>query len=223
MPSKELGEPVLERYHVVLQVQERIMGGVPKSDKLIEPWLTGRGNPPEAVKDLSETVRKEVETVETERAWTTFKGDDDVGYYIEGRQIKAMLKDAAKASQATKKVPALLSKLSHGLEVQPQRIYISKKDGGIDGFVERPVHAMTARGPRTSLKRMDYIERPTLDFTFVVGSPDITEEVIRFLMEYAQTFEGLGASVSQGEGKFDIVELEKVPLEAEMPQTTPPD
>ncbi len=205
--EKKLGATILAHYGVVLRIRERIMGGVPKSEELIEPWLRGRGNPPAAAKEIGDKVREEVELEETERAWTTFKGNPEDGYYVEGRQIKAMLKDAAKASQATKKVPALLSKISHGLEVIPSRIVLADK---LDGYEERPVHAMTARGPRTSLKRMDYIVQPTVQFEFVVGSPDITEEVLGFLLEYAETFEGLGASVSQGEGKFDISSFERV-------------
>ncbi len=206
-PIPKLGDPVLAKYRVSLRVRERVVGGIPKREDLIEPWLQGRGVPEEARKEMAEEVKKEVITEETERVWTTFKGNEDEGYYIEGRQIKAMLKDSARGSFATKKIPALLSKLKHGLEITPARIVLSEK---ISGAEEKPISVITAKGPRTSLKKYDYITQPRVVFDLLVGNPDLTKEVLTFLLEYAEKFEGIGASVSQGEGKFDIEAIEEM-------------
>ena len=206
-PKPKMGSPVLARYRVELQVRDRVVGGIPKRADLIEPWLASRGVPPTAVQEMAEQVKEEVITQETERIWTTFKGDDKEGYYIEGRQIKAMLKDAARGAQATKKVPGLLSKIKHGMEIAPARIVLSEK---ITAAEEKPISVMTARGPRTSLKKFDFITQPRVVFDILVGSPDLSRDVLRFLLEYAEQFEGIGASVSQGEGKFDIERFEEV-------------
>ena len=206
-PKPKMGSPILAKYRVVLKVRDRVVGGIPKRADLIEPWLAGRGVPPSAVPEMAEQVKEEVITEETERVWTTFKGNDEEGFFIEGRQIKAMLKDATRGAQASKKVPGLLSKIKHGMEITPARIVLSDK---ISGAEEKPISVITARGPRTSLKRFDFITQPRVVFDILVGSPDLTKDVLRFLLEYAEQFEGIGASVSQGEGKFDIETFEEV-------------
>ncbi len=75
-------------YRVKLKIREQILGGIPRNEQLLVPWLEGRGNPRPAAEEIAAKVRTEVELqAETEKAWTTFKGNEKDGYYIEGRQL----------------------------------------------------------------------------------------------------------------------------------------
>ncbi len=132
-------------------------------------------------------------------------------------EIKAMLKDATRHSQLTQQVPGLTSKIAHAVEIFPDRIYLTKiGEGGthkLDGYEEKAIHVMTAQGPRTSIKRSDYVNSPEIEFNIAVGTKDLTEEVIVRLLAHSEVFEGLGASVSQHYGKYDILEFERLPDE----------
>jgi hypothetical protein len=87
-----------------------------------------------------------------------------------------------------------------------------------DGSEESPVHAMTPQGPISALKRVDYVETPTLTFTIrALKTPLVTkakdkiapQAYVRTILEYCQDG-GLGADRSQGYGKFLVEEFKVV-------------
>ena len=66
------------------------------------------------------------------------------------------------------------------------------------------------RGPRSILKRNDYIERPAIKFqVWVVKRAEMKRKELVEILTLAQD-NGLGACRSQGYGKFDVVALEKM-------------
>jgi len=201
-----------KRYQVELRFRDKILGGIPVAKELIEPWLRARGMEEKAIKEVAEDVAEAVGAVpaaEVERAWTTFKRDDK-GIYIEERQIKALLREAAFVLRLTQK-RGLRDTIAHGVFTEPDRIYLTRDGQQItapDGVIEGPIHVMTAQGPRSSLKRQDYIEKAEAQFTLMVAGPSTGEQTIsvRDLAEmwiHAQDI-GLGASRSQGYGKFSV-------------------
>ena len=189
------------KYHVAIQIRDRIMGGIPKDPEIIKGWLQARG-----LEELAEQTVEEMGEQLVTGAWNGFKADED-GLYIEGRQVKAMFKEAANVMRHVIgfKGP-MRARLAERLVIKPDRIHLGAKEPS--GYLERPIHVMTRMGPRDALKRTDYVEKPKLLFdVWLLDDGMITDEHLRQLLEYAGET-GLGADRSQDEGKFDLVEFE---------------
>ena len=148
---------------------------------------------------------------ETEKAtWVGFK-HDEAGLYIEGRQVKAMLKEAASVLRVRFDIAAFKSKVAERLYVTDQRIHLGVSEP--TGSDERPIHVQTPQGPRSALKRSDYVDNAQLKFT--IKALDDPMKTIReknkvlpsayvpALLEYASE-NGLGADRSQENGKFSV-------------------
>ena len=197
-------------YDVSIKVNDRLVGGIPRTEKLIDNWLAARAPskaPAGAVSlvELAEQVAGEVDA-QPEVMAVGFKRQDGQ-VYIEGRQIKAMLKEAANILKGPQflDVKNAMSKLAERVFVEPDKLFIAPLDAVKEE--ERPVHVMTRLGPRTSLKRYEYVVGPFVEFRLRVLADGIFgEEDLRTMLEYAQ-FNGLGADRSQGEGTFTLVSL----------------
>ena len=126
-----------------------------------------------------------------------------------GPNNRYICKEAANIMRDKISVPNARSKLAERVIVEPDRIYIGKEEDIKIG--ERVVHAMTPRGPRSSIRQYEYIETPEIVFRLRVLDDRVFDiGHLRILLEYAQYF-GLGANRSQGEGKFELVELVDIP------------
>jgi len=62
---------------------------------------------------------------------------------------------------------------------------------------------MTMRGPRSALKRCDYVKQATANFEIWVAAPAIAKGDLEKMLKLGQEI-GLGASRSQGYGKFTL-------------------
>lgn len=235
------------KYHVTIQFNERIIGGIPKTSdkKLIDDWLKGQGVTDakaraeiadQTAEEMAEQEEQEIEA-QTTKAWSGFKFRDGVPV-IEERQIKAMLKEVASNAgfTTTFRRPSLRQLLQHAVFTDPQYIPLLGKPVEIQestGFTERVVH--TWRG--SAIKRADFVEGPVIDFVIEVFSnnelvrsrwDDRKETIMRnhgiprargmtFFDTLLKTLfimgekVGLGAWRTQGEGKFKVVEFERLP------------
>ena len=213
-----------DRYRVEIEFVKECVGGIPKNENVLEAWVQSRGErkgaDPKYLKKLIEKIKQEVEAEEDmEKYWTTFKRDD-AGIYLEDRNVKAMLREAAttleyfrgKGSTARKQT------FQHGLFVKPDKIRFHR-DGKVirepEATQERAVHITTAMGPRSALKREDVV-LPGARMTFEIwvvrpngGEAHITKEMLRDWLELGQEI-GLGASRSQQFGKFRVVRFERI-------------
>jgi len=217
-------EKLYTEYDIVLQVRERVCGGIPVDEKTIENWLRSRGVLAKEAATRAKIVREEVGADEyvdeaSKSSWTSFK-KDETGIYLEPRQIRALIKESSFILELTKNVRGLRQRLQHGLVIKPDRIYLMRDNvpvKEVDGQAEGPIHVMGPQGPRTALKRQDYVLKPTISFRVRVVNPVgkeetdyLKEERLRAIFEWAEDGIGLGASRSQDEGKFDIVKFERV-------------
>jgi len=205
---------VFRKFIIEIRFREKLLGGIPKAKELIVAWLRSRGVPAAAVEELAEEVGAEVGAVSREElelsTWTTFKRDND-GVYIEERQVKALLKEAAFVLGLTRK-PRFRDSVAHGLFVKPERIHLTREGVSVkepDGYIESPIHVMTRRGPRSALKRCDYVEQADASFEVWVAAPAITKKDLKQLFTLGQEI-GLGASRSQGYGKFTLRRFEPI-------------
>jgi hypothetical protein len=158
------------------------------------------------------------ETMEAlkESCWNGFKIDDQ-GLYLEGRQVKACLKESANIVKGMLNITALKQRLAERVYVVEETIPLSVKQPS--GSYEAMIHAMTAMGPINALKRVDYVERPVIRFTLrVLNEPLMNKDKKKLPpMDYLTTIlahageNGLGADRSQGNGQFDVIKLELIP------------
>lgn len=228
--TKKEKESIWTYYEVVLEFLNKVYGGLPKDPKLIAGFLKGRGVSESDAKDLGGKILKEMnpEAMEkldiekVEAMWTGFK-QDEVGPYIETRQIKAMLKEACGESEMWREVRGLKSRLGGALFPKGDggpdltRIYFVTydKEGEpstvkeVGGYDESVGHVKTMQGPRSILKRKDYIYQPRILFTLKVGGRTIKEKHLRDLFEFSSEG-GLGADRSTEAGKFKVIKLEQV-------------
>lgn len=233
---------IYRRYNVRVRLLGRLIAGVPKTQDMIAAWIearTKRGllGPDEAAR-IKEEYKAEhtVESATEDAADASWRGfrRDEVGIYVEARQVKAMFRECAQVLGLFKNHRGTRDLLQHGVAVTArdaegprgtERIRFLRKDNTVvaeaDGFHEAVVHAVTAQGPRSSIKRGDYVEDAELEFSIWVtdrGSAEnaITPEFVAKVLALAQQ-NGLGADRSQGEGRFEVLAcdaLDHEPLRA---------
>lgn len=149
--------------------------------------------------------------------WTGF-ASDELGPFVWCRQVKAMIKQSASVLGITRKKIGSKQILAEGAEVKAldggDRLRWLPADAPVVDE-ERPIHVQTAKGPRTALKRVDYVERVTFDFevwvlkTASAEKRHIGEDDLALILTHAQE-NGLGADRSCGQGKFDVVEFTRL-------------
>lgn len=208
--------------NVIINPRTRIVGGVPNDPNMIANWL--KANMPNVTEDerakLAQTTIEAVQPAVDEAAgkmWTTFKRDEK-GLYIEGRQLKAAFKEAAnilrealqKQEKAEKKsrFTGIRSKLAEHLFVEDERIYLVRNGEPVKtptGTEERAINVITAQGPRTALKRVDFVAPEGLELRARVRYLDagiVDADLVGTLIEF-MGWNGLGADRSLGSGQFE--------------------
>lgn len=203
-------------YRLTINCAE-LVGGVPRHPEIVRRWQESRwpakgrsrdGDMPGSVDDA--TARTVVQLGDQAFAeedvaavWTGFLSDD-TGLVLEARAVKAMLKESANVCKSLvrvngKPVP-LRARLAERVFVEPRLIPLGVAEPS--GTREKPIHVMTARGPRTALKRTDYVSDVKLVCRLkVLDDGFITEEMLRTILDHASA-NGLGADRSQGYGTF---------------------
>lgn len=200
-----------KHYEVEMKVKNRIVGGIPKNPKVIGQWIEASMNKADKVKK-EEVIKETVEAVGAdefaEKMWTGFKSDSKIGLYIEGRQIKAMLKEGANVLKTLLHETRFRSKLAERVWVSPDKISLGVKEP--TGSDERTVHVMTRQGPRSALKKFDYVEKPTITFQLeVLNDGVVTRKRLDAVLKYCAK-NGLGAMRSQGEGVIGTFKIKEI-------------
>lgn len=202
-------------YRLTLRV-ENLAGGLPTDPRLIEAWQQARwskaakllpgdpASPQEAAERTKELLGPEVPE---ETGWTTFARDLQGRLCIEGRQVKAMLKESANIlrsmlAKENKQLSQLRARLAERVFVVERLIPILPERTEPDRLVERPIHVMTAMGPRDAIKRTDVVDKAELVATLRVLKDGLfTPELLETILEHASE-NGLGGDRSQSFGRF---------------------
>lgn len=211
-----------DRYAISISILERMDGGVPKNPELIEQWVAAKtGHKDEETQKQVEAHMPDVEAAADEVAegmWCGFKYDAAMDFcYIETRQVKAMLRECAVVLGITKKKRGSRQIIQHAFEIKglegSSKIPITVESSGTH---EGAIHVMTPQGPRSALKRVDWVGGgSTLDFEIWVlaTAPQETRHLgqddIHALLALAQQ-NGLGANRSQGSGKFEVTKFDLI-------------
>lgn len=203
-------------FRVTVVFREWVCGGMPRNKDLIRAWVeAGTKYADEQTEKLIQENAELVVNEVAEKVWQGFPEDEN-GLFIPARQVKAALKQSASLLGITKQKRGSKQVLAEGLEVKApdgsDRIHLGVKEPS--GTYENAIHVMTAQGPRTALRRMDYVVAPRISFevwvlkTAAQETRHIGENELVSILQHAQE-NGLGASRSQGYGKFDVVEFSK--------------
>lgn len=203
-----------KRYEVKLDFTGRVMAGIPKHPDIIKSWLEARMPtfaPPDAVplEELADEVALAVSAVATQenKVWCGFMGDES-GIYVPGFHLKAHLKDAANTTKDFQKIKALKSKVADRVFVEEDRLYFQQRGKKHvmtpDGYWEHAVHVMTMQGPRSALKRNDYVENPVIIAHLRVLEDNVVKEsVLRELFTYGSV-RGFGSERGLGNGRYEF-------------------
>lgn len=198
----------------------RLAGGIPTDPKVAEGWLKTKLGI-----DKDDLIREAVAEVMVERGVTAeaateivsqnkhlngFKRDEH-GLYIEGRQLKAGIKEAASVAGAAGKLPlkawgltrkGLLGFVAEHICVVEDRLHLGVAEPS--GVGQRFVH--TFRGSGIQLE--EYADDVKLDFT-VASDYDFPAEQWAMIWLTGEQ-QGIGASRSQGYGRYKVTRWEKI-------------
>ena len=202
-----------------------IAGGTPSDDKVAEAWLRTK------LADKDDLIREAVAKTMVERGidaeeaarevdslqhLTGFKRDPETGLYIEGRQLKAGLKEAVNIAANAGKITTKgwgdpdNANYKKGIKAWfPEHVFVleDRLPLGVTeptGIVQRFVH--TPRG--TGIQYEEYVEDAKVGFT-VVTDYDFTAEQWAMIWLTGEQ-QGIGASRSQGFGRYEVTGWERL-------------
>jgi len=193
---------------------ERLCGSVPQSKEIVNVWLDSRKpkvKSPDG-KSLKEIEEEVLATIEQDEERTTlgFQSDDQ-GFFVRGGTVKAHLKDCANQIKDIMRIKAFRAKIANKLYLREYRVYLLKDGQPVkesDGSFVQTVHVMTPQGPRTGLKTIHYVERPSLQFVLqLLEDSEVKPETITRIFEYGSVH-GYGGERGMGEGRYSY-QLEK--------------
>ena len=201
---------------VVITFTEPCLGTCPKNQETYADYIASRivkrkdMSDEEKVELNAEEVKESYESIDSveERGWTGFMRDDD-GLYVYDYWMRGYFKSAIQSLMETKdlkKVPAYKTKVDRYVHIHPRKLRFVLPNGESDGpleTLERPLKAMTARGPRVSLARSDYLPVGTkMMFEIeLLDNTGISMDDLVLALSWGE-YEGLGQWRSGGYGKF---------------------
>lgn len=229
------------KYEVQLTVG-CIAGGVPVNKNVAEGWLrTKLGEQSDEVireqvaKVMAETgvsLEEATEAVNDKRHLNSFKreterldenGDPELGedgnplpprgLYVEGRQIKAMIKEAVSIAVAAGKITfrgwgktnkGINSFVAEHVVVDDTVVFLGRHEP--TDTVQRFVH--THRG--TGIQYEDVVEGAVLNFTII--SDWLFDQETWAMIFLTGEEQGIGASRSQSYGRFRVTKFDRVPV-----------
>lgn len=191
-----------------------LVGGTPSDPKVAEGWIrTKLGEKPEAeierlvqaaIKERGVTPEEAVKIANEMKNLNGFKRDDN-GLYIEGRQLKAAIKEAVSVAAAADKLNArgwgktnkgILSFAAEHIFVQEERLYLGRTEA--DEIQQRFVS--TWRG--TGIQYEEVCHGVVLDFTILSDWEFAERDWAMIWLTGGR--QGLGASRSQGYGTYEM-------------------
>jgi len=188
-------------YHLKIVFTQPLLGSQPQKDVATQ-FVQAKA------RDLGLEVADEVETLPEmlEKGTTVF-------HQLDGQRIlydynfKGFLKESAQVQNGLEGVKALRSKVDNLVFVRPRQIVLHAPQGKIE-YLERPLRAQTAQGPRTSLARSEMLPAGTqFECELHVWPGPVSEKVLRGLLDYGR-YKGIGQWRNGSYGQFEY-ELHK--------------
>ncbi len=195
----------MKKYTVEIRFTEKMLASSPQDVDIYQRFIESRKRVD------AEERGDEVATIpaeEVEAAGSSVFHRDKEGLFIFDYKLRGFLKEAAAAVTGKAGLAAYKSKIDKWLFVEPRRLHLANGAGILQkphGTESRPIRAMTARGPRVSLKRSEYVEPETHFGAELVilplGEKEINETMIREWLDYGK-FCGIGEWRTGSYGRF---------------------
>lgn len=205
------------RFHGAIRVHN-LAGGVPTDPNVAEGWLRTK------LADKDDLIREAVAQTMVERGVTAdeaaklvdtskhlngFKRDDQ-GLYIEGRQLKAAIKEAAAVARSVDKLKSrwgstnkgVLGFVAEHIMVVEDRLHlgVTEPSGVLQSFPKNP------RTGQTGIQYTEYIETAEFEFTVISDYAFTPDEWAMLWLTGEQ--QGVGASRSQSFGRYEVIKWE---------------
>ncbi|WP_329215120.1 hypothetical protein OG352_06070 [Streptomyces sp. NBC_01485] len=205
------------RYNATITVTN-LAGGVPTDPRVAEGWLKTK------LADKDDLIRDLVAQTMAERGVTADEAATEVdklkhlngfkrnqhGLYIEGRQLKAAIKEAAGVARATDKLKAKWGTTNKGvLGFVAEHIMVVEDTLQLGVTEASRVLQSFPKNPRTGQTGIQYtevIDEATFDFTVIADHKFADQEWAMLWLTGEQ--QGIGASRSQGFGRYEVVRWE---------------
>ncbi|WP_042408135.1 hypothetical protein [Streptacidiphilus carbonis] len=195
-----------------------LAGGTPTDPKVAEGWLRTkladkddliREMVAQTMVDRGVTADEAASIVDTNKHLNGFKRNDH-GLYIEGRQLKAAIKEAAGVARATDKLKGRWGATNKGVHGFVAEHIMVVEDTLQLGVIE-PTRVLQSfpKNPRTGQTGIQYtevIDEASFDFT-VISDHKFTDEEWAMLWLTGEQ-QGVGASRSQGFGRYEVTRWE---------------
>ena len=186
-----------QMYNLTLRFTEALLGTQPQKEVATE-FLASKIDSGELPEDEQETLPEMLEKGTT--AFHRLAGNPILYDY----QIKGFLKEAGQVFNGLRGVKNLRSKIDNLVFVTPRRIALVIPNGATLDYLERPLRAMTAQGPRTSLARSEMLPAGTsIECQIEVYPGPISEALLTDLLSYGAK-KGMGQWRNSGMGRFEF-------------------
>lgn len=189
----------IQKYHLTIRFVTSVLGTQPQKDVATE-YITSK-----AADDSGELPADELETLPEalEKGTTAFHKLNGQPIYYD-YQVKGFLKEAGSVFNGLRNVKNLRSKIENLVFVTPRQIVLNTPEAAVIDFLERPLRAMTAQGPRTSLARSEQLPEGTwFECDLEVYNGPISEPLLTDLLSYGAR-KGLGQWRNGGHGRFEF-------------------
>ncbi len=195
-----------------------IAGGTPTDPRVAEGWIRTklgatddllRTMVAETMVERGVTADEAAEQVAMNKHLNGFRRDDQ-GLYIEGRQLKAALKEAASCAVAAGKLNSrgwgktnkgLLSYLAEHVFVVEDKLHLGVAEP--TGVNQRFVHTFRGSG----IQYEEYVSDAKISFT-VIADHDFSEKEWAAIWTSGEQ-QGIGASRSQGYGRYEVTRWDR--------------
>lgn len=205
------------RYNATISVKN-LAGGTPSDPRVAEGFLKSKlGDKDDLIRDLVAqtmvergiTAEEAVTEVDKLKHLNGFKRNEH-GLYIEGRQLKAAIKEAAGVARATDKLKMKWGTTNKGvLGFVAEHIMVVEDTLQLDVTEPSRVLQSFPKNPRTGQTGIQYtevIDETSFDCTIIADYKFSDQEWAMLWLTGEQ--QGIGASRSQGFGRYEVTRWE---------------
>jgi hypothetical protein len=211
-------------------VVRNLAGGIPSDQDIARAWIKTRlktddsqleAQVAEVMAERNVSRDAAVEEISRVKHLVGFKADKDKGLFVEGRQLKACIKEGAMVALAAGKFVdgsgkpkdrwGLTKKGTQGfmaehIQVEEDRLYLGRMEPDVveQSFPKNP------RTQQTGIQYMEIVEKAYIHATISSDWPFTDQEWAMILLTAGK--QGFGASRSQGHGKFVVTEFKQIEL-----------
>lgn len=197
-----------------------IAGGIPSDEKVAEAWLRTKLTDKEdllreaVAKTMAErgiSAEEAAQVVASLKHFTGFKRHPKHGLYIEGRQLKAAIKEAAMIAVGSNKIPlknwGVTNKYLKGFVAEHIMVVDDLLPLGVtepSGIVQQFVHTQYGSAPHYK----EHVDDCDIHFTVITDWDFTAEQWAQIWLTGEQ--QGIGASRSAGFGRYTVTKWERV-------------